>query len=375
MAFGHATPRTDTPHDSTLAPALAVLITSRPAASSMRVSPTLRAQGLPAFLIELPASPHAAQPPLLRERPAQCIAFVDAPAGVMLARELGTGLVVGLGSGSRGTGLLDAGADLAIGTPAELCAGGFYDEYARRFHTLPDPLTARVPWHAEDTTGGDWGVLLDGRSLLRARGDAAVIAALRRLPARVPIAILGGAEVRVRVHALGLERADALSHDGLSLAPAGLLDAARPRIEAAAMRLGALATELGIPRPRDDGVGLRLDLPGANPSAPVRRMLLRAVGGLAAIEWEVDTRGLDLRPVLNWPVAQRLAALRQWWSQRSLARRVLLITGSTRYEEWLRALRPEDAGVLVADRPEPTAAAWRVPGSDAVARLLGLLHR
>lgn len=373
MAFGHATTPADAARSGALAPALAVLISARPAGMSLRVSPTLHAQGLPSFVIDPTADASGRRPPVLREHPAACIGFVDAPDGVAQGRELGLGLLVGLGSDSRGAALLGAGADLVVGTPAELCAGAFYEAYARRFETLPDPLAQRDRWHAHLAGADGWGVLVDARALARRRDDAAALATLARLPARVPVALIGGSEVRNQARAFGLDRADALAHDALTLAPAALLDAARHHVEAAAVRLCTLARELGLPAPRDDGVGLRLHLPRLAPPerAPLRRALVRALAPLAGIEWELDAHGLDLRPVVSWPARERLAVLRAWWSHRAAAHRVLILSATPRYEPWLRALQAQDAGVIIAAAPTPTAATWRTGRLPDIARLLG----
>lgn len=356
-------------------PALAVLLSARAAAMSMRVSPTLHAQGLPSVVLD-PQAPCAGRlPALAREHPAQCIGFVDNPADVPVARALGLGLVVGLGSGSRAALLTSAGVDMTVGTPAELCAGLYYEAYAARYARLPDPLDDPRRFLASVGRPGEYGIVVDARTLLRPR-DGAVAAALRELPAWVPVALLGGADLRAHASAFGLDDVDVLDHDGLGLAPEAIAAQGLPALAQAAARLGEVTAAFALPEPQRQGVGVRLHI-GASDSvdgALLRRAVVRALASVPGIEWEADLHGIDVLPSLNWPVAERLAALRARWSQHRHVQRVVLLSGSVRCEAWLRALDGTDSGVHVGATPVATAAGWRLPGAGNLTQLLGVLN-
>lgn len=357
-------------------PALAVLLSARAAAMSMRVSPTLHAQGLPSVVVDPQAPATGRLPALAREHPAQCIGFVDNPADVPVARALGLGLVVGLGSGSRAALLTRAGVDLTVGTPAELCAGLYYEAYAARYARLPDPLEDPPRFLASVGRPGEYGIFVDARALLRAR-DGAVAAALRELPAWVPVALLGGADLGAHASAFGLDRADILDHDGLGLAPDGLVEEAAPALTQAATRLGEVALAFNLPEPQRQGVGVRLHTGAAEAidGALLRRAVVVALASVPGIEWESDLHGIEVRPSLNWPIAARVAALRARWKQRQYVQRVVLLSGSARCEPWLRALDGTDSGIHVGAAAVATAARWRLPGAGLLTQLLDLLNR
>lgn len=358
------------------APAAAVLISARPGAMSMRITPTLHAQGLATVVLE-PATPDrpAELPALLREWPERCIGFADQPAGVSTARALSLGLVVGLGGGTRAQRLIEAGADLTIGTPAELCGGRYYEAFAARHSAVPDPLANPAAFAQAVGAAGSFGVLVDARALLPPHRGAAFAAALRCLHPRVPLAVLGGADLVIHTRALGIERADLLVHDGLGLAPPALAAHGRASVAAAQRYLERLAGQLGLPPPEGDLLGLRLRVGVDVPldTSLLRRAVTRTLSGLGGIEWEWDGRGAELRAALHYPVPERLAALRTRWQTRCGVSRVLLLSGSARYEAWLRALQPDDTGVTVAPEPCASAATWRLADPNRLSELLALV--
>lgn len=358
-----------------LTPVAAVLISERCAAMSMRVSPTLHAQGLAAVVMDA-AVPGGLRelPPLLRARPAGCIGFVDDSQHVGAARALGLGLVVGIGSGTRATALEQAGTDLTVSTPAELCAGVYFEAYAQRFAGVPDALADLPRLTATLGRPGEYGVVLDARSLLHPRAGAALSATLRRLPPWVPVALLGGAGLDGLASGFDLRTVLALAHDGLGLAPAELRLAGRRALDAAVPVLHTLGRAFDLPALRDEGVALHLPAgPGRDhqPSAALRRAAMRALSALPGLHWESDAHGLDVRPALAWPARERVEAVRAHWQAQGV-RRLLFVCAGERHEDWLRALGPADAGVRVAPTPIATAAHWRLARA---ADLPELLHR
>lgn len=253
----------------------------------------------------------------LKVRPGRSVVVAGDAAAMEAARAAGFALVIGVDPAGRGDALLDAGADAVVGDLGEVDVR----TGDRRMSQLPDALQALT-----DTAGG----LADRRPAVffdfdgtlsdivddpdAARPVAGSAAALGRLAARCPVAVLSGrdlADVTKRVGVPGIWYAG--SHGFELTAPDGTHhenDAAAAAVPVLEQAAGQLRDQLGgiagvVVEHKRFGVAVHYRNAERNRVGEVLAAV-RAAGRRDTLRVTTGREVIELRPDLDWDKGRTL---------------------------------------------------------------------
>lgn len=254
----------------------------------------------------------------LRVRPGRCVVVAGDPAAVEAARTAGFALVIGLAPDGRdGDGLRAAGADAVIAELEQITVR----TGDRRMSQLPDASQA-LTGGADGLAGRHPAVFFDFDGTLSdivddpdaARPVAGATAALTRLAARCPVAVLSGrdlADVTKRVGVPGIWYAG--SHGFELTAPDGSHhqnDDAAAAIPVLAQAAGRLSDELGtipgvVVEHKRFGVAVHYRNAARDRVGEVAAAV-RAAGRHDALRVTTGREVIELRPDLDWDKGKTL---------------------------------------------------------------------
>jgi len=350
----------------------------------------LRVDGVEAARLGLKGKPHPDifrhATDLLRVAPARAFGVEDAIAGVEAIRAAGFGLVVGVDRTGEGAALREHGADIVVRDLGELRLS---PEAAPRDRDLPDAL-ARYAELAARFADRRPAVFLDYDGTLTpivARPDLAILsdemrARIRDLAALCPVAIVSGRDRADVARLVGLDSLIYAGSHGFDISgPDGLrkeheraaaflpaLDRAERQLQLA---VGDVAGAL-VERKRF-AIAVHYRLVAAESVDRVEEAVDAALKANPELRKTYGKKVFELRPRIDWDkgraVLWLLAAL-------GLDRPDVLplyLGDDDTDEDAFVALAGRGIGILVADRPQETAAEYRLKDPDAVGRFLHAL--
>ena len=368
-----------------LRPTAVLVVSQRPRPGLGRILPTLEALGLPA-VAALSRQIGDSLPPPFHAAPHEVAALAIDAESVRAAWRAGAGLVAGLGSGSSGAALRDAGAEVLIEAPSELGSGSLLHAFADKFADLPPAAPALIARRSAALAlmfdfDGTLAPLPERPS--EGQLPATTRDLLRQLTTRYPLAVISGravGDLAVRValpaaylsgnHGLELRGAD---YDPLHVAP----DAGwRPMLDAAHERLAMLPVEHPGCLVEHKGMTLAVHYRGLAPTAAaaLRRQVVRAVSGFDGLQVDAGRQVLEIRPAVDRDKGTAVTWLHQRM-QRVVGPCQPIYFGDDRADEaaFRAARRAGGFGVLIGDRGRPTAAACRLDSPQALVAALGAL--
>jgi trehalose 6-phosphate phosphatase len=351
----------------------------------------VRVDGEEAARLGLPGKP---DPAVLLEAarrlgvaPARAAVVEDARAGVAAGRAGGFAQAIGVDRDGGGeAALVEAGADLVVGDLAELrLSGGRLA--ARTFRSVPSVWTAEAAL-ARRLAGRRPAVFLDYDGTLSPivpdPADAVLgegmRAALERLAARVPVAIVSGRDL---ADVQGFVRNDRLyfagSH-GFDLAgPGGWRhvveqgSAFLPDLAAAADDLDRALADISGARVERKAFALAVHFRAVADAdeARVAAALRDALDGHPRLKASGGKKVFDVKPRVDWNKGRAVLALLAELGLEGADVAPVYVGDDTTDEDAFRALAARGIGVVVRDGSDRrTAAAFAVDGVEEVERLL-----
>ena len=318
--------------------------------------------------------------------PARVIGLEDALSGVEAIRAAGFGLVVGVDRTGQRAALIQHGADIVVRDLAELRLSS--DTQSDR-HDLPDALE-RYGEIARRLAGRQPAIFLDYDGTLTpivARPDLAVLAEemrdiVRELATLCPVAIVSGRDRADAARLVGLDSLVYAGSHGFDIAgPGGL----RKQHEQAAAFLPALDRAERQLRESVDGIAGALVERKRFAIAVHYRLV--AEQSIASVEAAVDAalhaepelrktygkKVFELRPQLDWDKGKAVLWLLTALGLGQPETLPIYIGDDDTDEDAFVAFADRGIGILVADRPQATAARYRLRDPDAVGRFLRAL--
>ncbi|MGE0811392.1 MAG: trehalose-phosphatase [Immundisolibacter sp.] len=367
------------PSADVLRPTAVLVVSQRPRSGLGRILPTLEALGVPA-VPALSRQIGDSLPPPFHAAPHEVAALAIDAESVRAAWRAGAGLVAGLGSGSSGAALRDAGAEVLIEAPSELGSGSLLHAFADKFADLPPAAPALLARRSaalalmfdfDGTLAPQPEHPADGRL------PSAVRELLSRLTARYPLAVVSGRALNDLAGRVGLPAVYLAGNHGLELRgadydpqPAPSADEWRPVLDAVFEHLAALPEAYAGCVVEHKGLTLAAHYGGVAPAAAslLRRAVLRAVSGFAGLQVEAGRRVLEIRPAIDRDKGTALGWLHERM-QRVVAGCTPIFFGDDRADEaaFRAARRAGGFGVLIAPHSRPTAASCRLDSPQALA--------
>lgn len=367
----------------TLRPSAVLVVSQRPRPGLGRILPTLEALGIPAVAALAGQLGDSLPPPFHGAPHEVAVLAIDADS-VRAAWRAGAGLVAGLGSGSSGAALRDAGAEMLIEAPSQIGSGSLLRAFNEKFAALP---AATSEFAAR--RGAALALMFDFDGTLAPQpehpADGRMPPAMRdllvRLAARHPLAVISGRALADLAGRVGLPAAYLAGNHGLELRgadydpqPAPNADDWRPLLDAVHDRLALLPDRHPGCLVEHKGLTLAVHYGGAAPgeASPLRRAVVRAVAGFDGLVVEAGRQVLEIRPAIDRDKGTAVRDLHARM-QRVVGGCTPIFFGDDRADEaaFRAARRAGGFGVLIAPHGRPTAASCRL---DAPAALAGALE-
>jgi trehalose 6-phosphate phosphatase len=322
--------------------------------------------------------------------PGQAVLFEDALAGVQAGQRGGFGLVVGVDRQGHAGALRESGADVVIPSFEDVTSEILDRWFVQNTRGLP-PALASWPELLARLRGRDLAVFLDYDGTLspivenpeRAFLPEATREVMRALAARCPVAVVSGRgrEKVAEFVALG-ELYYAGSHGFDITGPdpairwqpdAAVLD----HMARATAKLRQALADAAIPgveveeKHFSTAVHYRKVAPALVPQ--VERRVEQVLAGEPDLQKTHGKKVLELRPRIDWHKGRAVL-----WLLESLGLDrddvlPIYVGDDVTDEDALEALRGRGLGVLVAERPRPTAAEYALRDCDEVRELLARL--
>lgn len=368
-----------------LRPTAVLVVSQRPRPGLGRILPTLEALSVPA-VVALAGQVGDSLPPPFHAAPHEVAALAIDAASVRAAWRAGAGLVAGLGSGSSGAALRDAGAEVLIEAPSEIGSGSLLQAYADKFADLPLATSDLLARHgAAQALMFDFDGTLAPQPAHPADGHLppSVRELLGRLAARHPLAVVSGRALDDLAARLSLPAAYLAGNHGLELRgadydprPAPRVDAWRPLLDAAHAELAALPQQYAGCVVEHKGLTLAVHYGGVAPgeASALRRAVVRAVSRRAGLQVDAGRQVLEIRPAIDRDKGTAVHWLHERM-QRTVGACAPIFFGDDRADEaaFRAARRAGGFGVLIATHSRPTAASFRLESPQALAGVLQAL--
>jgi trehalose 6-phosphate phosphatase len=360
------------------------------------LAPAVRAleqRGVRVAVIDSSQAPEAVSDAALAARglgvvPGDAVLLADAPPGVQAGQRAGFGLIVAVDREARAAALLDSGADVVVASLAEATPEALNAWFHQNTRGLPSAL-ARWPEIAARLRGRRPAVFLDYDGTLTPiveRPEDAILPAdtrelVRRLAARCPVAIVSG---RGRDKVMDFVRLDEVyyagSHGFDISGPHTVIQWQQdPALRALLARASAALRQalVGIP-------GVEVEDKGFSTAVHYRRA---AAGDVPEIERRVEqvlaaepalhkTHGkkvLELRPRVDWHKGRAMQWLLEALGLDGDDVLPIYVGDDVTDEDAFAMLRERGLGILVSERPRPSAATYAVRDPGEVRELLARL--
>ena len=367
---------------------MAVLVVSqRPRPGLGRILPTLEALGVPAVAV-LAGQIGNSLPPPFHGAPQEVAALAIDAASVQAAWRAGAGLVAGLGSGSSGAVLRDAGAEVLIEAPSQIGSGSLLRAFADKFADLPPALPALIA-----RRGAALALMFDFDGTLAPQPEhpadgylpSAVRDLLGRLAARQPLAVISGREIADLAGRLDLPAAYLAGNQGLQLRgadydplPAPTADDWRSVLDEVHREMAVLPERYAGCTVEHKGLTLALHYGGVAPGdvSALRRAVVRTVAHYDALQLEAGRQEIQIRPSIDCDKGTAVHWLHERMQQVVGSCRPIFFGHDRTDEAAFRAARRAGGfGILVAAHGRPTAASYRLDSPQALHAALEWLMR
>lgn len=369
-----------------LQPTAVLVVSQRPRPGLGRILPTLEALGVPAVAM-LAGRLADSLPPPFHAAPHELVVLAIDADSVRAAWGAGAGLVAGLGSGTHGAALRQAGAELLIEAPSEIASGSLLRAYAEKFADLPAAERALARLRGEPL-----GLMFDFDGTLvpvpEHPADGCLPPATRELLgcllARYPLAVVSGRALddlaaRVDLPAVYLAGNHGLELRGADydLAPAPSLECDwRPLLDGVHECLAALPKTYRGCLVEHKGMTLAVHWRGVAAAGAValRREVVRVVAAFDGLVVEAGRQVLEIRPAIGRDKGTAVDWLHDRM-RRSVGDLKPVYFGDDRADEagFRAARRAGGFGVLIAPQSRPTAASCRLESPQALAAALASL--
>jgi trehalose 6-phosphate phosphatase len=320
--------------------------------------------------------------------PGHAVLLTDSPAGVQAGRRAGFGLIVALTRDGRAAELLDCGADVVVASLAHVTPEALDTWFRQNTRGLPSAL-ARWPEIAARLRGRRPVVFLDydgTLALIAENPDQAFLPeatrdVVRQLAARHPVAIVSGRHRDKIMDFVGM--------DDISYAGSHGFDISGPRsaiqwrqdprlLEPMGRASAALRPALA------DVPGVDIEEKGFSTAVHYRRA---AAADLPEIERRVDRvlaaepelhkvhgkKVIEIRPRIDWHKGRAVLWLLQALGLDGDDVLPIYVGDDVTDEDAFAALGERGLGILVSERPRPSAATYAVRDPDEVRELLARL--
>lgn len=323
--------------------------------------------------------------------PGHAVLLTDSPSGVQAGRRAGFGLIVGLapdGGDARAAAMLDSGADVIVTSLGEVTPEALDTWFAQNTRGLPSAL-ARWPEIAARLRGRRPAVFLDYDGTLvpiheqpdQAFLPEALREIVRQLAARAPVAIVSGRDRAKIMDFVALDEISYAGSHGFDISgPHGSIELRQDGrlLEAMARASAGLRQALaGVP-------GVEIEEKGFSTAVHYRRA---AAADLPEIERRVDRvlvdepelhkvhgkKVIELRPRIDWHKGRAVLWLLEALGLDGDDVLPVYVGDDVTDEDAFEALRERGLGILVSERPRPSAATHAVRDPDEVRELLARL--
>jgi trehalose-phosphatase len=326
--------------------------------------------------------------------PGHAVLLTDSPARVQAGRRAGFGLIVGLAPDhleARAAALRDSGADVVVGSLAQVTPGALDTWFVQNTRGLPSAL-ARWPEIADRLRGRRPALFLDydGTLVPIARDpDQAFLPhatreIVRQLAARVPVAIVSGRGRAKIMHFVAMDEIAYAGSHGFDISGPhgsfhwqqdhGLL-AAMARASAGLRQ--ALAGVLGVEgvEIEEKGFSTAVHYRQAAPAdlPEIERRVDRVLGGEPGLLKTHGKKVIEVRPRIDWHKGRAVLWLLDALGLEGDDVLPVYVGDDVTDEDAFEALRERGLGILVSERPRPSAATYAVRDPDQVRELLARL--
>jgi trehalose 6-phosphate phosphatase len=316
--------------------------------------------------------------------PASAALLTDTPAGVQAGRRAGAGLVVALARDGRSAELRDGGADVVVAAPEDVTPAALDTWFEQNTHGLPSALArwseiaARLPGRLPVVFLDYDGTLVPiAEDPARAFLPEATREVLRRLAARAPVAIVSGRHRDTIVDFVGMDELFYAGSHGFDIAGPGAIrlqqdPALREAVGRASAALGHALAELPGVDIEDKGFATAVhyrraaaaDLP------EIERRVQRVLAAEPALHEVHGKKVIELRPRIDWNKGRAVLWLLQALGLAGDDALPIYVGDDVTDEDALAALRQRGVGILVSERPRPSAASYTVRDPGEVRELL-----
>jgi trehalose 6-phosphate phosphatase len=320
--------------------------------------------------------------------PRNAVLFEDALAGVEAGQRGGFGLVVGVDRSGQSGALRESGADVVISSFEDVTPEILDRWFAQNTRGLP-PALACWPELTARMRGRQLVVFLDYDGTLapivenpdRAFLPAATREVVRALAARCPVAVVSGRGRDKVTELVALDELYYAGSHGFDISgpraeirwqpDAGLLD----HMARASARLREVLADIAGVRIEEKGFSTAVHYRQVAPVhvPQIERRVEQVLAGEPDLQKTHGKKVLELRPRIDWHKGRAVLWLLQALGLDGDDVLPIYVGDDVTDEDAFEALHGRGLGILVTERPRPTAAEYAVRDCDEVRELLARL--